>query len=80
MIYVNLWDTAIKYIVCLFFLLTVTGINEAIIVDLKELFVLNGIHPFRGFPSLDFSQLRKIVPALDFNSIIVATICKKCKK
>ena len=28
--------------VCLFFLLTITGRNEAIIVELKELFVLNG--------------------------------------
>ena len=36
--------TAIKYtffFVCLFFLLTITGRNEAIIVKLKELFVLN---------------------------------------
>ena len=30
-------------------------------------------HLFRGFPSLDFSQLWKMVPALAFNSIIVAT-------
>ena len=29
-------------------------------------------HLFRGFPSLDFSQLWKMVPALAFNSIIVA--------
>ena len=28
--------------VCLFFLLTITGRNENIIVELKELFVLNG--------------------------------------
>ena len=27
---------------CLFFLLTINGRNEAIIVELKELFVLNG--------------------------------------
>ena len=27
---------------CLFFLLTITGRSEAIIVELKELFVLNG--------------------------------------
>ena len=42
-IYVNLWDTAIKYVfacVCLFFLFTITGTNEAIIVELKKLFVL----------------------------------------
>ena len=30
------------FFVCLFFLLTITGRNEAIIVELKELFVLNG--------------------------------------
>ena len=46
--------------VCLF-LPTFTGRNEAIIVELKE------------FPSLDFSQLRKMVPALSLNYIIVAT-------
>ena len=28
--------------VCLFFLLTITGTNEAIIVEFKKLFVLNG--------------------------------------
>ena len=41
-IYVNLRDTVIKdifFFVCLFFLLTITGRNEAIIVELKELFV-----------------------------------------
>ena len=32
----------IFFFVCLFFLLTITGRNEAIIVELKELFVLNG--------------------------------------
>ena len=30
------------FFVCLFFLFTITGRNEAIIVELKELFVLNG--------------------------------------
>ena len=43
-VYVNLWDTAIKSIffsVSLFFLLTMTGRNEGIIVELKALFVLN---------------------------------------
>ena len=30
-------------------------------------------HLIRGFPSLDFSQLWKMMPALAFNSIIVAT-------
>ena len=40
-IYVNLWYIAIKDIF-LFFLLTITGGNEATIVELKELFVLNG--------------------------------------
>ena len=41
----NLLCTAIKdifFFVCLFFLLTITGRIEAIIVKLKELFVLNG--------------------------------------
>ena len=41
----NLRDTVIKgkfFFVCLFFLLTVTGRNEAIIVELKKFFVLNG--------------------------------------
>ena len=41
----NLSYTAIKdifFFVCLFFLLIMTGRNEAIIVELKELFVLNG--------------------------------------
>ena len=32
----------IFFFVWLFFLLTITGRNEAIIVELKELFVLNG--------------------------------------
>ena len=31
----------IFFFVCLFFLLTITDRNEAIIVELKELFVLN---------------------------------------
>ena len=41
----NLLDNAIKAIffsVCLFFLLTFTSRNEASIVELKALFVLNG--------------------------------------
>ena len=41
-IYSNLWYTAIKdifFFVCLFFLLTITARNKAIIVELKELFV-----------------------------------------
>ena len=44
-IYVNLWDTVIKgifYFVCLFFFLTITGRNEALIVEFKKLFVFNG--------------------------------------
>ena len=44
-IYVNLWYTAIKdifFFVWLFFLLTITGKNEAIIAELKKIFVLNG--------------------------------------
>ena len=74
-IYVNLWYTAIKDLVCLFFLLTITGKNEAIIVQLKKVifFEWHFYHLFRGFPSLDFSQLWKMVLALAFNSIIVAT-------
>ena len=45
MIYVNLGDTAIKYkyfSVCLFFLLTIAGGHQAVIVELKALCVLNG--------------------------------------
>ena len=77
-IYENLWYTAIKdifFFVCLSFLLTITGSNEAIIVELKELFLLNG--PFITFSGgvflLNFAQLRKMVPGLAFNSVIVAT-------
>ena len=55
----------------------ITGRNEAIIVEFQKIFVLNGTfrayHLIRGFPSLDFPQLRKMVPALAFNSVIVAT-------
>ena len=88
-----------------------TGRNKAIIVELKELFVLNDTlspflagpiiilitieirpsltshcriksvtcfkwhfyHLFWGFPSLDFLQLEKMMPAFAFNFIIVAT-------
>ena len=45
MIYVNLGDTTLKgifFYVYLFFLLTITGRNKAIIVELKAIFVLNG--------------------------------------
>ena len=53
---------------------SITCRNEAIIVELKAFFVLNGtLSTFLGFPSLDFSQLQKMVPALAFNFIIVAT-------
>ena len=41
----NFQDTAMKDIffpVCLFFLLTITCRNEAIMVELEALFVLNG--------------------------------------
>ena len=77
-IYVNLWDTVIKdlfFIVCLFFLLTITGRNEAIIVELKEFFCFEWhfYHLFWGFPSLDLLQLRKIMPALALNFMIAAT-------
>ena len=54
----------------LVFLLTITCRNEAIIVELKAFFVLNGtLSPFLGA----FSQLRKMVPALASNFIIVTT-------
>ena len=45
--------------VCLFLLLTITGRNEAIFVELKALFVLNGtfLSPFPGFPSLNLLKL-----------------------
>ena len=46
MIYVNLRDTTIKgifsYVYLFCFLLTITRRNEAIIVELKALFVSNG--------------------------------------
>ena len=58
-------NTAIKGIffsVCWLFLLTITCINEAIIVELKLSIVLNRSYQlFWGFPSLDFSHLRKQV-------------------
>ena len=62
--------------VCLFFLLTITGGNEAIIVELKALGPLNGTFitsPGGSHHYLDFSQLQKMVPALTFISIIIAT-------
>ena len=48
-----------------------------LVVELKDLFVLNVIFntcsAFWGFPSLDFLQLRKMMPALVFNFMIAAT-------
>ena len=75
----SLWNTAKKAYfflsVLLFFAHYSTGWNEAIIVELKALFVLNGtfITFSGGFPSLDLSQLRKTMPALAFNFLIAAT-------
>ena len=77
--FVNLWDTVIKVIfffVCLFLLLTITGRTEAIIkCRIKRVicFEWHFYHLFWGFPSLDFLQLRKTMPALTFNFIIAAT-------
>ena len=77
LIYVNLWDTGIKSIffsACLFLLLTITGRNEAIIVELKALFLLNGtLSPFLGVPIIRFLAITKMMPALAFIFIIVAT-------
>ena len=59
-----------------FFFFTITGRNEAIIVELKTLFVLNStLMIFSGGShlTLDFSQLRKMVPALAFNSVIATS-------
>ena len=79
------WYTAIKdifFFVWLFFLFTIsmnsiTGKNEAIIVELKELGLFfvewHFYHLFWGLPSLDFSQLQKMMPALAFNFMIAAT-------
>ena len=72
----NLWDTPIKYIFfSVFFLFTINGRHKDIIVELKALFVLNG--PFITFSGGShhhiFRILRKIVPTLAFNSVIVAT-------
>ena len=58
-------------------MLTITGRNKAIIVEFKELFVLNDTFSFITcsgvFPSLDFSQLRKMMPTLAFSFMIAAT-------
>ena len=51
-----------------------TGRNEAIIVELRVIcFEWHFYHFNWGVPSLNFLQLKKIVPALAFNFIIVAT-------
>ena len=59
----NLWDTAIKYIffsVRLFFLFTTTGRNKAIIVELKELFVLKTtFNTFSGNSTIRFLAITK---------------------
>ena len=52
------------FFVCLLFLLTITGGNKAITVELKVLFVLNGTF---------ITFYKKMRPALAFNSIIIAT-------
>ena len=56
-IYVNLCDTAIKDI---FFSVCITCRNEAIIVELKAFFVLNGtLSPFLGVPIIGFLTITK---------------------
>ena len=65
------------FFVCLFFLLTITGRNEAVIVEFKVLFVLNGtfitFEAFLGVPIIRFLAIMKNGPALAFYFIIVAT-------
>ena len=59
----------------LLFLLTTTDRNEAIIVELKVIcFDCRLLYQFfRGFLSLDFLQLRKMMSALAFYFMIAAT-------
>ena len=72
--YVIHWNKRHIFLCLFVFLLTITGRNEAIIVELKVFcFEWHFYHLFRGFPSLDFSQLWKMVPALAFNPVFVAT-------
>ena len=54
-------------------MLTFTGRNETIIVELKALFVFEWhfYHFFWGFPPLDFLQVPKMVPALAVNFILL---------
>ena len=55
-------DTAIKAIffsVCLFFFLNITGRNEAVVVELKALFVLALLSPFLGVPIIRFHAIKK---------------------
>ena len=62
-IYVNLCYTAIKdtfFFVCLFFLLTITGRDEAIIVELKSyLFWIALLSPVLGVPIIRFLAIMK---------------------
>ena len=72
--YVIHWNKRHIFLCLFVFLLTITGRNEAIIVELKVFcFEWHFYHLFRGFPSLDFSQLWKMVPSLAFNPVFVAT-------
>ena len=49
----------IHIFLCLFFLLTITDRNEAIIIELKQFFVLNGIFiPFPGVPIIRFLAIK----------------------
>ena len=81
-IYVNLWDTANKIIffsVCLFFLLTVIGRNEAIIVELETSFVLNwafitfsgGSHHYFFFAIM--KKWCRVSPAI-FSTVLLVSI------
>ena len=51
----------ILFSVCLFFLLTMTGRNEAIVVELKALIVLNDtfLSPFPGVHIIRFLAITK---------------------
>ena len=60
--------------VCFFFLLTITGGNEAIIGELKALFVLYCTFiTFPGVPIIRFLAITKNGASSAFNSIFVAT-------
>ena len=76
-IYVNLWYTAIKtYFFCLFGLFAhYYWYKWSHHCRIKRVicFEWHFYHLLWGFPSLDFSQLRKMMAALAFNFMIAAT-------